>query len=313
MAVLDKGGATAEVSAGADRRVGTTGVTSFIAGSVLLGTIGIFVHEAHADPLTTTWFRCAFGCVGLTVWIVHRKQAAHLLLSARLWPWAMAMGMLMVLGWILFFAAIARTSAGMATVLFQVQPFWVLVLGACLLKEPIARLRLASVMAAMVGLILATGIVNQLTTSTGASATSASYWTGVEFSLAGALLAACATIIARRLRQVPAVVLAWWQCAVGTICLLAWPLNGWPTGADAWLWLSGLGLLHTGLAYTLIYGGMSHLVTDRIAALQFVYPGVAIVVDWLVYGHRLDALQIAGVCLMALSVWFGERFAGRRR
>lgn len=43
-----------------------TGALPFLLGNALLGTIGIFVRQADADPLTATWFRCAFGLLGLT-------------------------------------------------------------------------------------------------------------------------------------------------------------------------------------------------------------------------------------------------------
>ena len=41
------------------------------------------------------------------------------------------------------------------------------------------------------------------------------------------------------------------------------------------------------------------LTLGRIAVLQYVYPLTAIVLDWAVYGRGLDAVQLAGVGLMA--------------
>ena len=32
-----------------------------VAGGLLLGTLGVFIEEAHQDPLTAVWFRCAFA------------------------------------------------------------------------------------------------------------------------------------------------------------------------------------------------------------------------------------------------------------
>ena len=74
---------------------------------------------------------------------------------------------------------------------------------------------------------------------------------------------------------------------------------------QSWVWaaLAGLGVLHTGLAYVLMYEGMARLPAERIAVLQFVYPGAALLVDWAVYGQALGPLQSAGVGLMALALW----------
>ena len=115
------------------------------------------------------------------------------------------------------------------------------------------------------------------------------------------------TLIAKRLGELPAGILARWQCALGTATLWIFPvLQGWPTSGTSWLWLSGLGLIHTALAYSLMYAGMARISTGRVAALQFVYPAVAILVDWLYFGQRLSSVQMSGVALMAMAMVFSE-------
>lgn len=215
----------------------------------------------------------------------------------------------MVLGWGLFFAAIERTSAGVATVLFHIQPLWVVALAVWWLKEPITRRRLISLMAATVGLVLATGILEHSSPSNAANGSvHPEYWLGVAFCLAGAFCTACVTLIAKRLHDLPVGVLAWWQCAIGTIALVAWPMtHGWPAWDTSWMWLCGLGLIHTGLAYSLMYSGMGRLSTERIAMFQFIYPAVVILIDWVVYGQRLGSMQTGGIALMAVAIWFAER------
>ncbi|WP_250478041.1 MULTISPECIES: DMT family transporter [unclassified Caballeronia] len=283
------------------------GAWPFLAGCALLGTIGVFLHEARADPLTATWFRCAFGLVCMSAWVILRGQARFLLLTRANGPWVLSASALMVLSWALFFGAVERISAGVAIVLFHVQPMWVLMFASLWLKEAIGGQRVVAVSVAMCGLVLATGIVEH----TAGGALQPQYWMGVAACLAGSLCMACVTIIATRLRDMPAGILAWWQCAVGTILLWLWPMqHGWPAWGMSWAWLAGLGLIHTGLAYTLMYIGMARLHTARIAVFQFVYPALAIVIDWLVLDQRLSGVQIAGIALMSAAIWFAER--GRR-
>lgn len=284
------------------------GTAPFLLGSALLGTIGVFVHHAGADAMTATWFRCLFGLLGITLWLRLRRRIGTLRLARATAPWVLLAGSLMVTAWALFFFAIERTSAGVAVVLFHVQPLWVLVLGAVCLNESIGRRRIAAVSAAMVGLVLATGVLEQAALAGTRSAQGAGYWLGVAACLVGAFFTACVTIIARRLNGTPPGVLAWWQCALGTLALWVWPLQqGWPQWGTSWLWLAGLGLIHTGLAYTLMYQGMGRLGSARIAVLQFAYPAVAIVVDWSYFGQRLGGLQLLGIALMAMAIWVAER------
>ncbi|SAK96566.1 integral membrane protein [Caballeronia hypogeia] len=299
---------TSHDAAHAGRRP-ATGAGPFLLGCALLGTIGVFLHEANTDPLTATWFRCAFGLLGMTAWVSARGHARSLRLTRATATWVLAASTLMVLSWALFFSAVERVSTGVAIVLFHVQPMWVLVLGALWLKEPIGKQRFGAVLVAMTGLALATGIVEHASSG----ALDPAYWLGVAACLAGSLCMACVTIVARRLHALPAGVLAWWQCALGTLALLVWPMqHGWPAWGMSWAWLAGLGLIHTGLAYTLMYVGMARLATGRVAVLQFVYPAVAIVIDWLVFGQRLSTLQLAGIALMSVAIGFAERVSKRR-
>ena len=193
-------------------------------------------------------------------------------------PWVLLLSGLMLASWWLFFTAIQRVPTGVAVVLFHVQPLWVLLLGAWWLKETVPRQRVVSVLVAMVGLALATGVTGGLTSSGAGHAPG--YWVGVGLCLVGALCTATVTVVAKRLGALPVGALAWWQCALGAAVLWVAPVGqGWPAWGASWAWLAGLGLIHTGLAYTLMYAGMARLATARVAVLQFAYPTVAIVVD----------------------------------
>ena len=112
------------------------GLWLMVAGGVLLGTIGIFVEEAHQHPLLTTWFRCAFGALALLVWNAATGNLREFGLHGKNLAVAIATGCLMVLNWAMFFAAIPRTSIAVATVVFHIQPIWVLLFGGCFCANP---------------------------------------------------------------------------------------------------------------------------------------------------------------------------------
>jgi drug/metabolite transporter (DMT)-like permease len=283
-----------------------SGTLLMVLGGMMLGTIGIFIEEARQDPLTTVLFRCGFGGVALTLWGLAQGRLAELRLSGRALRCAIAAGLLMVVNWGLFFAAIPRTSIAVSTVVFHVQPFWVIVMGAWLLHEKISAPRAVATVIALCGLVLATGVLNS-GGPTG-SGLSAHYWSGVAMCLAGSVAYAGVTMIARMATQVSSFALAWWQCLIGVLATCWWPfLHGLPGWGAAWAWLAGLGVIHTGLAYVVLYAGMSRLKTGNIAVLQFVYPLTAILVDRVVYGHTLGSTQIVGVSVMAATLWCVRR------
>ena len=281
-----------------------------IAGGVLLGTIGVFVEEAGQHPLVTVWFRCVFGALALVAWCLATGRGRELLLrnQARSRWVACATGVFMVLNWALFFAAIPRTSIAVATVIFHVQPIWVIVFGALFLREAVSVSQWIATLVALGGLVLTTGLLDGIPAGT---ADGGAYVAGVLMCLGGSLCYAAVTLLASRTRQadqadqpISPFALSLWQCMVGAVLLVWAPfVFGGPQTAGAWAWLTGLGVLHTGLAYVILFAGMARLALGKVAVLQFVYPLTAVLVDWAVYGRTLSPVQLAGVALMAAALW----------
>lgn len=277
------------------------GLWLMVAGGALLGTIGVFVQEAGQHPLITVWFRCAFGALALLLWSAASGTLKDLRLSGKSLAVACATGCLMLLNWAMFFAAIPRTSIAVATVVFHIQPIWVILFSAVFLREPVSRSQLIATPVALFGLALTTGLLDDMASEKPASG---EYVTGLLLCIGGSLSYAGVTLLAKSKQVISPFTLSFWQCAVGT-GVLAWApfVLGWPQHPSAWAWLAGLGVMHTGLAYVILFAGMARLTLGTIAVLQFVYPLAAVLFDWAIYGTRLSLLQIVGVSLMGLAVW----------
>ena len=174
------------------------GVALMVAGGLLLGTIGVFVEEAAQHPLTTVWFRCVFGGVALLLWGAASGRLHELRLRGRALAAALAAGVLMIANWALFFAAIERTSIAVATVVFHVQPLWVIALGAWWLRERVTRWQLGAALLALAGLTLATGLVDGAAHGPASGdVLSSGYTIGLLMCLGGSLSYAAVTLIAK--------------------------------------------------------------------------------------------------------------------
>ena len=272
-----------------------------VLGGAMLGSIGVFVQEAGQHPFITVWFRCAFGALALLLWCA----ATGRLPALRLRGWGLAVasatGCLMVLNWAMFFAAIPRTSIAVATVVFHIQPIWVILFGAVLLREPVSRRQWLATPVALGGLALCTGLLDDVQA---VHLADPGYLLGLALCIGGSLSYAAVTLLAKSRQAISPVSLAFWQCAVGAV-VLSWApwVWGWPQGVSAWAWLAGLGVIHTGLAYVVLFAGMARLALGKIAVLQFVYPMAAVLLDWAIYGTTLSAVQLLGVLLMGAAVW----------
>jgi drug/metabolite transporter (DMT)-like permease len=286
-----------------------TGILLMVGGGLLLGTLGVFLHEAQVHPLTAVLFRCAFGAAALLAYAAATGRLAELRLRSRSgWAVAAATALLVVLNWVFFFTAIQYTSIAVATIAFHVQPLWVMAAGVLLFGEKASTRRLVAALAALAGLALATGLAGR------PQAFDPSFILGLLFAVLGSLSYAVVTLIAQRQRQATGFSLAFWQCALGALAVCWWPLvDGLPQGLSTWGWLAGIGVIHSAAAYVLLYEGMRRLQAGQVAILQFVYPGAAIVVDLVVYQRALSPSAWFGWALMVGAILSMREPARRQR
>lgn len=280
-------------------------------GGLLLGTLGVFAEEAAQSPATTVWFRCVFGLLALLGWAAARGQLSTLLgLQGRALALVAGAGASMILSWGLFFAAIGLCSIAVSTVVVHLQPFWLLAWAALVGGERVRRAQWGAAAVALLGLVLASGLALP-EPGAGPALSTGPLW-GVALSVAASLAYAAAVLLAHaQAARVGSLALAVGPCAVGSVLLAPWVLlQGLPAPGAAWLWLAGLGVLHTGLAYVLLYAGMARLPAGRVAVLQFVYPATAVLVDAVVYGRSLGGAQGTGVLLIGAALWGLRRAAG---
>jgi drug/metabolite transporter (DMT)-like permease len=78
-------------------------------------------------------------------------------------------------------------------------------------------------------------------------------------------------------------------------------LSTLPTDGRAWGSFVVMGVVYTGLVFVLLYGAIQKLPTHMAGALSFLYPVVAIVVDFVAFDHRLHPLQFLGVVAILLA------------
>lgn len=276
-----------------------------VSGGVLLGTVGLFVEMAGQPPLTGVFFRCVIAAAALVGYALMSGRGKELRIGRHGFVVALITGLLMVVNWALFFAAIENTSIAVATLVFHVQPLWVMAFGMMYLGESRSIRRILAALLVLGGLAVALG-------PTGLVQAHGVYMRGIGFALLASISYAAVTLLAKTQRQMSAFALATWQCGVGALVLAWWPwLHGLPHWGASWGWLVGLGIVPTAIAYVLLYSGMRGLQAGKIAILQFVYPVTAILVDWIAFDHRLSVAQWLGVVTMGGALWTVGRRASR--
>ncbi|QLC74246.1 DMT family transporter [Pseudomonas sp. LPB0260] len=273
----------------------TRGSVEMTAAMIISGTIGWFVLYSGQPAMDVVFWRCAIGAPVLLA-VCAALGLLRGQLTPRLLAFAALGGVAIVLNWLLLFAAYPRASISIATAVYNTQPFILVGLGALFLGERLTANKLMWLGLAFAGMLL---IVQA---KPNAGYVGSDYLGGVLLALGAAFFYALAALVAKKLKGTPPHLIALIQVCVGTLMLVPFAnLAQLPSDAASWGALVTLGVVHTGLMYILLYGAIQKLPTHLTGALSFIYPVVAILVDYLAFDHRLHPLQLVGTAAILLA------------
>lgn len=272
------------------------GSMEMIAAMIISGSIGYFVLASGLPVTTVIFYRCVLGalvlglvCYGLGLLKPGRFGRRMLLL-------AIAGGVALICNWLALFSAYGRASISIATTVYNTQPFMLVGLSALIAREKVTMGQLAWLAAAFAGMLLVVQV------EPGALAEPGQYLIGIGLALLAAFFYAVSALLTRRLAGVPPHLIAFIHTLVGIVMLAPFAITApLPSAPQAWLALATLGLIHTGVMYILLYGAIQKLPTPVIGALGFIYPVVAILVDWLLLGQHFGLGQMAGIAVILIS------------
>jgi drug/metabolite transporter (DMT)-like permease len=282
----------------------TRGTMEMSAAMLISGAIGWFVVVSGQPVFNVVFWRCLFAVFALLA--VCGLLGLLKPITMKVLGLAMLGGVAIVLNWVCLFAAYAGTSISLATIIYNTQPFMLLVLGGLFLGERITATKLGWLTISFAGMLLI------VLTPDGQSA-STNFLLGVGLSLTAAFLYAIATLVTKQLKGTPPHLIALIQVATGMVMLA--PLADFstlPASGSQWLSLVTIGIVHTGLMYYLLYGAIQKLPTHIIGALSFIYPAVAVLVDMVAFDHVLRPVQFLGgalILLAAAASTFGWSFS----
>lgn len=278
-------------------RGSSAAVALLCAGMVMSGTIGYFVVESGAPPLVVVFWRCVIGACALLVVIGARpgtRQELRATVRSRTGIVLAGSGGLLVANWVLVFTAYEHLSIGVATVIFHVEPFILLGLGALFLHERLNRRTLGWAGLGFLGIVAVAQPWASVGQETGA------LLIGVGLTLVAATAYAGSIVVVRaqqgRVGAAPSpLVIVTIQLIAGAVItspsLLVVPHQ---VSAPGWAHLVVLGLVNTALMYLIIYTAYPRLGTATVGVLAFVYPAAAVVVDLIVYGTAITVAQWVG-------------------
>ena len=247
---------------------------SFVASLCIYGTIGGVLPFVNLPSEIVVTFRGLIGSVFILCVLFATKRrfdAAPVRANLR---WLVAGGVCLGLNWVLLFAAYRTTTV--ASLCNYMAPIILIVVAPPLLGEPRNARKAVCACIAVLGMVLVSGVVEG-----GAEGVTGE---GVAFGLGAAVFAASLVLSNKKLGDVPVFEKSSVQLAAATVAALPFAVAvgaTQPLSPDALtvVLVVMLGVVHTGVAYCLYFGGLGHLRAQTAAVLGYVEPAVSVLVS----------------------------------
>ncbi|MBQ4557156.1 MAG: EamA family transporter [Clostridia bacterium] len=267
---------------------------------LIFGTIGIF---REYTPLPSGLLSMARGLIGAAflflVMIISRAKINGAAVKKN-FLLLFVSGAMIGVNWILLFEAYKYTTVPVATLSYYMAPIFVILGAAVLLKEKLTPLKAICALVAFVGIVL----VAFGSDAGGESVEGKNHLLGILLGLGAAALYASDILINKVVDGVSAQERTLVQLATaGAVCIpytfLAENLDKVTFTATSVIMLIIMGVVHTGIAYTLYFGSMKQLKAQTVALLSYIDPVASVILAvMLIPGSVLSAMGWIGAVLV---------------
>ncbi len=269
----------------------------------IFGTIGIFVRLIPLPSSVIALCRAVLGLLFLflVIALTGIKPAKAAIIKNL--PLLILSGAAMGFNWILLFESYRYTTIATATVCYYFAPL-LLLLASPLLNEKLTAEKLLCVAAALLGLVCVSGV-------TEGNLPQITELTGIGLALGAATLYASVMFLNKKLPSMQSYDKTVLQLLGASVVLLPYVLltenisNYSLTGLQ-WVILAVVGIVHTGVAYTLYFGSIEKLSAKTIGVLCYLDPVIAVALSALLLKEPMNWVQILGSCLILGSALYSE-------
>ncbi len=269
----------------------------------IFGTIGIFRKQIPFSSGMLAFSRGVIGTVFLLLLTKCRRRRFSPV-GAKTVLWLAASGVAMGFNWILLFEAYRYTTVSVATLCYYMEPAFVTLASAVLLKEKLTVKSGVCTVTALAGMLLVSGVTQSAAFSSGE-------YRGVLMGLGAAVLYSTVVLMNKRAAGVDAYEKCIIQLSAAAVIMIPYLLLTEDVSAITFspgsvLCLLLLGIVHTGIAYALYFGSMDGLKAQTIAIFSYIDPVVALILSALLLAERMSVLQMAGAVLILGSAVLSE-------
>ncbi len=279
-------------------------IAMIIVSMLIFGTIGIFRRNIPLSSGLLAFSRGIMGGLFLLGLMTAKKKVVERKFDLRTLISLLLGGIFIGVNWILLFEAYNYTTVSLATLCYYMQPAIVILLSPLLFKETLTRKKIICVVVSVVGMVLVSKIFDTDNLRTGNTK-------GILLGLGAALFYSCVIIMNKKIQMTDSYQRTMIQLLAAGIVILPYLIitKGFYVGdfnTYSVILLLIVGIVHTGIAYSLYFGSIDGLNIQSVAILSYVDPVSALFFSALFLGEKMSVLSIIGAIMIIGSSIFSE-------
>jgi drug/metabolite transporter (DMT)-like permease len=275
------------------RKVEILGNLSVVGGAILMGTVGVFIRNIHLAPLHLAFFRFLFGFIFLSIIFITGRRKLRFD-NLKLLFLIAVINVVVITAYI---TSVQLIPLGMAALLLYLAPVYVIAI-AYLMGEKIGSRVLISIPISISGLFL------MLMPSGGMNE-------GIFFGLISGLFYAFYFFAIKRVRKtMESLEITLGYLAISSLILSPSLVIPFTISPSDILWIVGIGLIPTAVAFTLFNYGLKYCKITEGPVVALVEPVSAGVFGFLFFGEVFSQMQILGMILVLAGIGIAIKKVG---
>jgi len=278
-------------------------VAALVLAMLIYGTIGIF--RSYLPGVPSSMLAMVRGVVGsafLGIVMLISKKKINTGVIKKNFSKLLASGIMLGFNWVLLFEAYRYTSVSVATLCYYMAPVFITLASPIFLGEKLSLKKCICIFAALFGMALVSGVFD------GENSVSAM---GVFLGIFAAILYAAIVILNKKTAGVSAYEKTFIQLLISAVVMLIYTLMTEDISKVQFtplviILLIIVGVVHTGIAYTLYFGSIGKLNAQTAALLSYIDPVSAIILSAVILGESMTLFGIIGSVLILGSAIVGE-------
>jgi len=267
----------------------------FIISMLIFSTIGVVKDGMQVPPSVIALFRSFFGTLVLMLVILFtgkKISKSAFMSNAR---YLIPSGIFLGINWVLLFMGYDMTGVATATLCYYLAPAIVIILSPLVLKEKPGALKTLCALAAFLGMIPISGILDPSTKVNTA---------GIAVSVGAALLYAFIVLMNKKVKNISGVETTVIQLGISTVVMALYvfikePLNTYEDFlSEEIVKLLILGIVHTGIAYLLYFSSIKSIKATDAALFSYIDPAGALILSYTVLNEPFTWSGFAGIVII---------------